>query len=336
MGATVLIVGVGRFGAHYVRILSGLDTRRWPQVPAVDRLVVTRTQRHNADALAEKVRRDTHCRVSEVHGSAIADTTELASALESFRPDLTCITGTDPSIGDALHAMYTQTVLEKSRSRVLSEKPLCPAAGDGASLKAVGRIREAGGDGRFGLELPMAVLRQRIEAHPVLARRLNTARRLDFFWSTTSPLRESLVDTLAVHPWSLIPRHLFPERLERTGTPDRIDIRGQLVNRNDASRIELAITLASGQNSRWMAVDGRRWIVESDGARVTVFVEAQGAESPGEEISPTHGSPPTVVVDNPLAENIFASLAGMPVTGLSATEEVQRFLEMVNGWADNG
>ena len=335
MGATVLILGVGRFGAHYVRIFSGLNADRPPRIPAIDRLVLTRTRIDTAAKLAAQVRRDPNCTVTEVVGLAVANARDLAGALHRFRPDLTCLTGTDRTIGDALHAVYAETVFEESQSRVLSEKPLCPAAGDGNSLSAVRRLRHAGGEGRFGLELPMAVVRQKMETNPALARSLVRARRLDFFWSTRSPLRESLVDTLAIHPWSLIPGNLCAERLESAAGTDRVDIRGQLVNRVDGTAVELTITLRAEQNLRWMAVDGRRWTVESDGPQVSILIEPKGADAlPGAVPRPRRLSP-SVVVDNPLRENILASLCGAPVTGLADTEAAQRFLEMAKGWSGN-
>jgi hypothetical protein len=179
----------------------------------------------------------------------------------------------------------------------------------------------------------MAVVRQKMETNPALARSLVCARRLDFFWSTLSPLRESLVDTLAIHPWSLIPRNLCAKRLESAAGTNRVDIRGQLENKFDGTPVELTITLRADQNSRWMAVDGRRWTIESEGSRVSILVEPKGADAlPGAVPRPRSLSP-SVVVDNPLRENILASLSGAPVTSLADTEAAQRFLEMAEGWS---
>ena len=324
MGATVLVVGAGRFGAHYVRILAGMNRDRPAGAPPIDRLVVTRTGEKPAADLADQVRMDPACAVSKVAGVSVADGRGLASVLERFDPDLTCITATDPATGDAIHADYSEIVLRRSRSRLLCEKPLCPASGNGESLSAARRLKNTGAGDRFGLELPMAVVRRQMEAHPEFERRLKAASRLDFLWCTTSPLRSDLVNALALHPWSLIPERLRPDRIESRCAAGRCGITGRLRDRESGARVALKIALCNSGNERTVAIDRSLFHIDSRGKTVSILAGAADSHSASADAR--------LIIENPLKQNIVASLAGAPVTGLDQTLQAQRFLELTRGW----
>jgi hypothetical protein len=324
VGKTVLVVGVGRFGSHYARILSGLRADRCAGVPALERLVLTRTRREPSRRLAEEIRSDPNCTAGEVIGVPVADHQALAAVVKRFSPDLTCITALDPETGDAIHGTYAETVLRNGKGSLLCEKPLCPTAGDGKSIWAVRRLERAGGSERFGLELPMAVVRRQAETNPELSRRLTSARRLCFFWSTTAPLRADLIDTLALHPWSLIPEPLTIERLESRRGSGRCDITGRLRNRQTGAGVALAIALCGGENVRTMRIDESLFTIASRGPTVSILPEPTDAKS--------GSAHPLLTVQNPLKQNIVASLSGTPITDLVQTEAAQRFLETAKGW----
>ncbi len=330
MGKTVMVVGVGRFGSHYARILSGLNAAPGAAGRPLDRLVLTRTHLEACRRLAEQVRSDPNCTAAEVIGFPVADPEALVSALDRFSPDLTCITAVDPETGDAVHSRYAEIVLRHGTGGLLCEKPLCPTTGDGQSLSAVDRLRRLGGGRTFGLELPMAVVRRQMEAHLELDRRLAAARRLSFYWSTTTPLRTDLIDALALHPWSLIPERLSPERLESACAPGRCDIAGRLRDRNTGGAVALEMALCSGDNARTMTIDGALLTIFSRGPTVSLL--AEGTASHGQLRQQRADGEALLSVENPLKQNILACLDGTPVTGLSRTGEAQRFLEMAKGW----
>ena len=57
MGATALVVGVGRFGIHYARILCSLNSGRSAADRLLDRLVLTRTRGESSRKLAARIRK---------------------------------------------------------------------------------------------------------------------------------------------------------------------------------------------------------------------------------------------------------------------------------------
>ncbi len=330
MANTVLVVGVGRFGAHYARILAGLNADRAANVAPIDRLVLTKTRKEPALRLAEQVRRDPACTVSEVVGVPVADDRQLVSTLKRFDPSLTCITATSPDVGDALHAAYAKLVLDHGSGGLLCEKPLSPTRGDGASLSVVQQLRRTGGSARFGLELPMAVVLRQMAAHPDLGPRLAQARRLEFFWSTIAPVGSDLVDALALHPWSLIPERLVSDRLARRTGAGGCDIEGRLKDATTGRSVSLRISLRTGSNHRSVAVDGFCCTFSGSGTQVAVTSGGPAQSETADRRSPKAAL--LVAVDNPLKQNIVASLAGAPTVGLSRTAQAQRFLEMAKGW----
>ena len=320
MGKTILLVGAGRFGAHYVRILSGMNHNPPSGVPFIERLVVTRTRPETARKLAEEVRNDPGCSVAEVVGVAVAESRQLAAVAERYDPYLTCITATDPESGDAIHEVYSRTVLSRGRGRLLCEKPLCPASGDGVSLEAVRRLMRTGKAGRFGLELPMSVVRQKMERHSHFAKRLASAERFGFLWSTTAPLRSDLANALALHPWSLIPERLIPARIEGRDGGDRFDIAGRLIDPRNGRLADLRIELCTDTDDRVMEIDGVRYEIASKGPQVVLRCRDE----------------PLLTVENPLRQNIAASLAGRPTDGMARAASSQAFLERIKGWRTPG
>ena len=48
-----LVLGAGRFGTHYVRILARLNDRRFIDTPTISKLIVTRTTESGARKVAD-------------------------------------------------------------------------------------------------------------------------------------------------------------------------------------------------------------------------------------------------------------------------------------------
>jgi hypothetical protein len=63
---SILVIGAGEFGRHYADILSRLNSRRLPQVPQMERLIVARTLFESAGRLAESLRQNAGCCVKEL------------------------------------------------------------------------------------------------------------------------------------------------------------------------------------------------------------------------------------------------------------------------------
>jgi len=126
-GVRVIVIGAGRFGRHYLRILAGLNLRRPTGIPFIARLVFTRTDPAMAAAIAtaRALRDDPACHIPEVTGRAAASGEDVARQLEIYRPALTCITARDPRRGEAVHAEYSHPALHYGA--VLCEKPLADA-----------------------------------------------------------------------------------------------------------------------------------------------------------------------------------------------------------------
>ncbi len=199
---TVLIVGAGRFGANYVKVLSQIAAQRKPPLPPIGHLVVSRTAGPAAQALAAQIAAQAQCPIDKVTGVEISNIQQLEEVIDQHAPVLTFIKARDATIGDDIHAPYALTAL--NHSAVLCEKPFGQARGDSATLTTAARLTAHPQAARFGLELPMAVVAIAMAADAYLNSLLSQAGAIEFLWQRANQHAE-LINDLALHPWSLLP-----------------------------------------------------------------------------------------------------------------------------------
>ncbi len=324
MGVTVMIVGVGRFGLHYARILSRLNQERLPEIPYISRLVVTKTSRESAQRMAGQLAEQAPRACPQIEGAAVRDRASLTAALEQYRPQLICIAASDPVHRHDIHPVYASVALDYGN--VLCEKPLCAATGDGASLTAARRLLEHPHGGRFGFELPFSVVSAALADTPRIEKAMNRTGRFSFRWGAAGATPLGLVDNLLPHPWSLLPRFTTPLALHTSRTADGAHITGTLQHQRTGACVDLSIRLSTRRAERSMAVD----------ALVLSFAPADGAvrvacRCPGEGCGPASGRE-ALTVSNPLRQQIVAALNGKPMVDAQRTYESQCFLEMAKGY----
>ena len=100
---TALIVGTGKFGRHYVRILSRLENAIMPKAVAFHRLILTRTSLEPARKTASALAKDAPDGVVII-GEQVDNEDDLNRILERYQPDFTCIVAKDPKRGNRIHA----------------------------------------------------------------------------------------------------------------------------------------------------------------------------------------------------------------------------------------
>ena len=197
-----LVIGAGNFGQYYAQIISRLNNEKL-SVPLIDKLIITRTQLKRAQELASILRKNADCNVNDVIAAEVSGTNELIEVLEKYQPEFIGITARDKTLGDTIHAVYTAHALKYGA--VLCEKPFANASGDGYSLKYFTDLFKYENSDLFGLELPFAVVMRDLMQKKDLLDLLMNAKNIEFYWETMSSVNSNIIDTLAVHPWSLIP-----------------------------------------------------------------------------------------------------------------------------------
>jgi len=201
MGLTVLVVGAGKVGEYHIKALDELVQEGMD----ISRVFASRTTQEPAKTTAKKLSRPSF----RVIPTSINSTDTLFTMMEDIKPDLTIISAIDKRVGDHIHPVYSYLAL--NYGHVLCEKPFSPANGDGKSLLI---NRQPGSmefiayfdkqEHKFGLHLPMAVLRDKIFQNEEFREAFQSAKRIDFYWGSEGNT-ESVVNDLALHPWSLIP-----------------------------------------------------------------------------------------------------------------------------------
>lgn len=330
-GIIAMIVGTGRFGRNYGRILSRLNRHPRPGIPPIHRLVVTRTTASRARELAETLSRDPENAVPEVIGCRVANPTDLTRAVDRYLPEFTCIVASDPVLGDAIHPDYARDALRVGR--VLCEKPFCPAAGNGKSLARVDALRNSGRAGRFGLELPMAAVRAHIAAVPEIEARFKNLRSVEFYWGSRNLSGRNLIDSLALHPFSLIPPHLIPKNLKTTQEPGRVRVTGILAGPDGKGKRRFRMLLYADSDFRGFKIDDALFGLRSREAEVLLLPLSTDPDRAIEGGNASLSGTPLLRVEDPLARNIEAALAGRPLVDIEGTRAAQLFLERIHGYA---
>lgn len=329
-GITVTVIGAGNFGRHYAKILSGLNAQTHPDLPTISRLVITKTGVRAAREFCDGLSRKTKNRDLRIIPEKVATQRDLSGVLDRYQPQLTCITATDPERGDAIHADYAEIALEYGP--VLCEKPFCDTTGDGASLKRLAALMRHKNAALFGLELPMAVVREKLVHHPALAARFLNARRLYFSWGTSRIRHTGILDDLALHPWSLIPRELKPVCFSAVQTFAGTRVTGTLHNPRTGRRLDVEIDLAAPSTFRGLQIDELpiSFTIEGTALHVRTLDTPVGKAAAEARVSPAGNR--LLTVENPLAQNIIAAIQKMPLVDCQQTYDAQLFLEMAHGY----
>ncbi|RMF56117.1 hypothetical protein D6745_00235 [Candidatus Woesearchaeota archaeon] len=325
-GIQALIVGCGRFGKNYARILSGLAKE---EVFAIESITITRT---TAEAAAKTAAELSEATGFPIHYNLVRNRADLADLLSHLRPEFTAVTAKDSAEGDSIHLPYSFDAL--NYGIVLCEKPLSNATGDGSSLHQIKEWRsnpELDKTVPFSLELPMAVVSQKIMENPELADRFQNAKKIVFYWVCRGTGRPDVIDNLVLHPWSLIPEDykLLNADVNDKGETAHINL-GYLVN---GRHVNVEINLAYGGNFTGFSIDGfgigiKRTGVLNEVIRLENNIE--DALCDGNDL--IIGKPLVDPVENPLGQHIVSSLQGKRIVGPRRTYQSQHFLETLKGY----
>ena len=326
----VLILGVGNFGRHYARILSQINRDKLPGIPFIDKLIVTRTRIERGREIADFIRNQNACAVNDVIATKLSSPGDLMTLMEKHQPQFIAIVARDNQKGDSVHALYTAYALQGGA--VLCEKPFSNAFGDGSSLKSFDELFGHENESLFGLELPFAVVMRQLMQNEKFRDLYRNMRNLEFFWETQVTLENYIIDDLALHPWSLIPRGypIKTVKVKREGNTAEV----QLVIENPftGQDVSCKLTLRENGNFRGMMIDDDVIGIKSEQASIklirlhTKLEEAVilGAAAQEGEI--------LLEIDNPLKQNIVAALKQEPIVNLKQTYESQVFLERLHGY----
>ena len=324
-----LVIGAGNFGQYYAQIISRLNNEKL-SVPLIDKLIITRTQLKRAQELASILRKNADCNVNDVIAAEVSGTNELIEVLEKYQPEFIGITARDKTLGDTIHAVYTAHALKYGA--VLCEKPFATASGDGSSLKYFIDLFEYEKSDLFGLELPFAVVMRNLMQKKDLLDLLMNAKNIEFYWETMSSVNSNIIDTLAVHPWSLIPEVY---KIESVKVEDRglmAQIIMNLFNNEMCKNTICKINLKAGGNFRGIMIDNYAIAISTKGVLIKLIEMNKPIEgTPGKGLKELYGNV-LLEVNNPLKQNIIAVLKNKPIVSLRKTYDSQLFLERLHGF----
>jgi hypothetical protein len=327
---SVLVLGVGEFGRHYVDILSRLNSRPSPHVPQIGRLIVTRTRFEAAERLAVSLQKKTSCSINEVIAAKASCLKDVRNLLHKFHPGLTAITAKDKELGDTIHALYAGEAIDYGA--VLCEKPFCNANGDGSSLKYFQKIKNGHNRQRFGLELPLAVVAEEMLKTEGLRNLLLNASKFEFNWQARDRGENNIIDDLALHPWSLIPPPYKATQIDALDNGDRADIRIKLKNAHNLASATCRIRLKAGGSYRGMKIDDVAIRFLNIGGLIKLIRMNGGSDtSILDSDKPVEGDI-LLQVNNPLEQHIVAALRHTPIVGMARAFDSQLFLEQVHGF----
>lgn len=330
---TVLVVGAGRFGRNYLNVFSTIAKERLPGLPRIGTVLLSRTSLPSAERTALALAGQPECPFDRVIGVAIGNRRQLDRVLTAYAPALVCIVARDRHVGDDIHATYARDVLDRGAG-VLCEKPFCIAKKDGRGADRALALSKHNRADSFGLELPMAVVRNAMWADNRLRGLLESAGEIELLWEI--PRRsDDLISDLALHPWSLLPVdwHLQVTKVRCSG--NAVDIRAGLIDpQRPSAGITCAIRLACEGTFRAMRVDEHlfQFQYESGYQRVLASTPVKGPLSPGNLMC--KGAEMVLRVANPLQQHIVAALKRKPLVDIGQTVRSQQFLESVSALSD--
>jgi hypothetical protein len=327
---TALVLGTGKFGRHYAKILSVLNERELTGVPRIEKLIVSKTRLDSARNLAESLRQNSHCAVDEVSGVKISNRDHLRQLMERQAIQFFAITARDKQCGDTVHALYAVETLKYGT--VLCEKPFCNADGDGSSLKYFRDLTTCRNSKRFGLELPLAIVAGKLMQDQYFRERLLHASHIGFYWEAPDRGDSNVIDDLVLHPWSLIPPQFKTRVIDIQGQGQRADIHLQLHNRHNRHTITCRIELRTGGNFRGMMIDDFAFSVRTEDSRLKLVKIKDSLRDASSQPDKSITKKVLLEVDNPLEQHIVAALKGQPIVGLTRAYESQLFLEELHGY----
>lgn len=326
-----LVLGAGRFGSHYVRILARLNNRQFSDTPAIGKLIVTRTTQSGARRAAREARAGGPTAVEGIIPEKVAHTGDLKRVLNQHRPGLIAIVARDHRTGDAIHGRYTRIAL--SHGAVLCEKPFLPADGDGTSLNALKAIAAQNFAHPLGLELPMAVVAQHLHRIPTVAAAMQGAKQIRYHWASSVRADVCLIDDLVLHPWSLLPPGFTVTILDQSTGPQQADIRLRLTHRRMGRTLPCQVRLSKGGGLRSMSIDDVTLIFQTRGRWVRVFQVDRPRPEPLRSAAGLNAAREVLAIDNPLEQHIVAMLRQRPIVGFDDICQSQLFLEKLHGYA---
>jgi hypothetical protein len=182
---------------------------------------------------------------------------------------------------------------------------------------------------RFGLELPMAVVRDAMWADKRLRDLLQSAAEIEFLWEM--PMHsDDLISELGLHPWSLLPAGWHLKVTKVNCSENTVDIRAGLTDprRPSVGRI-CAIRLGCEGTFRAMRVDKHlfRFQFEKGYLLVSASTPVNVPLSPDNETS--KAAQVLLRIENPLQQHIVSILRRQPLVDIGQTIRSQRFLELV-------
>ena len=324
-----LVIGAGNFGQYYARIISKLNNEKL-SIPLIDKLIITRTQLKRAQELASDLRKNDDCNVNDIIAAEVAGTDDLMKILEKYRPEFIGIAAMDKTLGDTIHAIYSAQAL--NYGAVLCEKPFANASGDGSSLKYLTDLFKYEKSDLFGLELPFAVVMRDLMQKKDLADLFMNAKSIEFYWETMSSVNNNIIDTLAVHPWSLIPEVYKIESVKVEDRGLNAQIIMNLFNNETCKNTICKINLKAGSNFRGIMIDNYAVAISTKGVLIKLIELNKSFEDAVSEGEKALYGKVLLELDNPLKQNIIAILKNKPIVSLKKTYDSQLFLERLHGY----
>jgi len=324
-----LVIGAGNFGQYYARIISKLNNEKL-SIPLIDKLIITRTQLKRAQELASDLRKNADCNVNDIIAAEVSGTNELIEVLEKYQPEFIGITARDKVIGDTIHAVYSAHAL--NYGAVLCEKPFANATGDGSSLKYFTDLFEYENSDLFGLELPFALVMKDLMQKKDLLDTFMNAKRIEFYWETMSSVNSNIIDTLATHPWSLIPEVYKIESLKVEDRGLKAQIIMNLFNNEICKNAICKVNLKAGGNFRGIMIDNYAIAISSKEVLIKLIELNKSLEDAARAGEKALYGNILLEVNNPLKQNIIAVLKNKPIVSLRKTYDSQLFLERLHGY----
>ena len=325
LSSRVVIVGAGRFARNYLRSLTELYQNHGDCPDARPTLILTRTRISSAKALVAEFSHSREPYPLKLAAAQVCNRHQLQRLLLDCLPRLTCITARDPKSGDRIHATYSLLALDYGA--VLCEKPFTVARDAEASQAAIDQLANHPQAGRFGLELPMAVVKEALLDHPFWGEKLRKAREIDFLWQMQRTSKD-LVSDLALHPWSLIPAS-GEVRVERIKSgPARIEAWLHWPSLADSGVYGCGrMVLDCGGQFRGMRVDDHALQFRYAYDRLQVLEHRVSWEEAPHSKTAAGSARVALEVDNPLRRHIAAALQARPIIGCRQTIQSQRFAQ---------
>lgn len=311
--ATALVVGSRGFGKHYARILAEVAAEF-----DIERIILTRTDPSVVAELNAKADG------TLFHHAVVRNQAELCAVLEEYQPTFTGITAKDPVMGDDIHPGYVAKALRNGA--VLCEKPFSNATGDGSSPRKV----VVPDNHPFGLELPFAVVQERMRTHEGVYDRLLGAEHITYVWNTNGSGND-IIDNLALHPWSLIPSEFSLQAIHvHQESPTQTRLYAEYTHNGRPVGVDIVLAYVD-PSKRFLGfeIDSKGFMIEIDGVKNTLQ-ETSGSLQDVWAGSVTRHA--LFTVENPLRQHIVACLRGQPLVGVRRTFESQLFLEQAHGY----